>query len=262
MQALGAYAAIQFSPFPEKLEFVNVGAYLRVPEMSYADFRVNSSPARVEKLFGHVSKAHFKVAVEAFCDRLRSDPKLLYNEDAFERFSSLRANNIRFTKSQKVVVEGSPQLKLEELYETLVGTVIKPPRTPKIKSVLRERFLRAGVFDLLDKPAPVELPQGVRIDAPFAFQNGAYNLIDPIRITSNLNESLDNIGRRAIEGAWLHVHSRRSGRPTNLVVVGDFSASGEEFYKAVRNQLASNQVNLHRFDELNPLFEQIRASRH
>jgi hypothetical protein len=54
----GKYALVQYCPVPERLEFVNIGLLLVVPESSYLEIRFAKGQTRVERLFGKQSKAH------------------------------------------------------------------------------------------------------------------------------------------------------------------------------------------------------------
>jgi hypothetical protein len=90
------------------------------------------------------------------------------------------------------------------------------------------------VEKLLEKPAPIELSQGVTIEAPWAYRNGAYNLIEPVRLEGPASEALAQASKRAVEGKWLREFTTEA--PKRLVVVGEVTGQELSFVRGVRSR--------------------------
>ena len=110
------------------------------------------------------------------------------------------------------------------------------------------------------KPAVVNLPEGISVQTPFAYQNGAYNMIDGLQLNRDPKAAMREVGLRAFEGARLWKHTANSDHPTRLVAVADVGEQSEEFYEAVQEELFRNDVRLYRLDQLDPLIDDIEAN--
>jgi hypothetical protein len=251
----GYYALLQYSAMPERFEYVNIGVALFLPRSGQVFSRFSMGLRRVERMFGKQPHGYISVLKSDFEARLARLE--VSNLETLDKFANSRANKIRIANINPVLVQREPEDELNELFDMLVGEDEVIPRRRKVASELKDKFEVAGVEHYLDKPAPIELPQGITIDAPFAYQNGSYNLIDPVR----LGESSDAIGlasERAVKGQWLRQVSARMGVPKQLVVVGDFSQTDDKFRHAVEEMMREHSVTLYDFDRVEPLVEDIR----
>lgn len=254
----GFYALIQFSPAPERFEFVNIGVALFVPERNYVGIRFSHSLKRVERLFGKQPKSYFDVLKASFKNRLESDFSQGIDMRRFEAFAKTRANQMRIANVLSIVTD-NPEADLGELFSSLVGEDGAPSRLPRIESELRKKFQRAGVDKFVEsKPRPVALPQGVTIQAPYGYQNGAYNLIDPVRLGGIPGDALGEASKRAVEGQWLRHYSRAQGAPKELIVVGDFADQKQEFKRAIAEVMAEKNVSFFDINRLEPLLDDIK----
>ena len=102
---------------------------------------------------------------------------------------------------------------------------------------------------------------GVSISAPYAYQTGAYNLIDPMRIPSNPELAIEKAGAKAIEGQWLRKQAVHAPRPRQLVVVGEFGDEADPLYPAIQQMMSDHYVKLFRMDDLDSLISDIRHSK-
>lgn len=255
----GLYALLQFSPIPERMEFLNVGAVLIVPEQSYVGVRLAENFRRVERLFGKQSKSYVENLKASFRKRLEVEFSGEFHRDKFDYFLKSRANDLRLSKAQPILVHDAPA-DLDELFEELVGDDVQAVKLPKITKQFGEKLRRAGVTPFVENPDPVDLPQGVTIKAHFAYQNGNYNLIDPVRLSGDTGIALKEASKRAIEGQWLRSHSANTDHPKRLVVVGEFDPKKSDFYHAVEGMMVNHGVKLYRLDEIDPLIEDIKAN--
>lgn len=256
----GRYALVQFCPVAERLEFLNVGLVLMVPELNFVGVRMSKGQARVERAFGRQSKFELEAWKAAFASRLQLEFSRSADPDSVELFTRKRANALRLSPAMSLVVD-DPKQALERLFLQLVGDEQPTPREPRIRRKLKEAFSKLGVSHYLDEPDPLELQEyGVRIDAPFGYQNGCYNLIDGMRLSPNTSDSLREAGKRAMEGNLLWKHFEQSAAQKRLIVVGDFKNQSNAFFNAVSDQMKQSQVRLHRLDDISPLVRDIEEN--
>lgn len=253
----GYYALVQFCPVPERMEFLNVGLLLTIPKLGYSKIEFVDEPKRVERLFGRQRKEYFQYITEATEFRLKD---LLSHKDLlrdFGEFSERRANEIRLTNLLEIRIEGDADEEFCRLFSKLVEGQRRRKSVTRARTRLKKTFSDFSVEHLLDKPDVVELERfDLRISAPFAYQNGSYNLIDSIRLSENHSESLREAGKKAVEGSLLYKHSDLAGR-MRLIVVADFSDQSVGFYEAIREHFAESDVGLYRFDEVHFLVDDI-----
>lgn len=253
----GLYALLQFSPIPERMEFLNVGVVLIIPERQYVGVRVAENLKRIEKLFGPQPKRYFRDVKEAFAKRISNEFSSFYSHEKFEHFVNTRANFMRVTNPLPIAVS-DPDAELNLLFDELVGDDVKVVRLPRIATQLRDKFERAGVSAYVSHPEPIELPEGVVISTPYGYQKSSYNYIDPVRLSGDASAALGEAGKRAIEGEWLSNFSKKIGDPKKLIVVADFSNRNNEFYHAVSDVMKNHHVKLYRMDEIGPLVDDIK----
>jgi hypothetical protein len=255
----GFYTLIQYSAAPERHEFVNIGVALFVPDRRFVAARFSRTQRRVERLFGRQSKGFLDAIKAGFARRLEVEFAERFDVERLNSFAKTRANNIRITRILPIRVN-NPRDDLDELFDTLVGDDAQGRRLPKVTFELRRRFERAGVAKFLQKPLPIRLPQGVTIEVPFAYRNGAFNLIDPVRLSGDANEALAQASVRAIESQWLRQHSREQGEPAELVVIGEFAGQKKRFVSAVNQLMQERDVRFYDMKNLEPLINDIRET--
>jgi len=255
----GYYSLIQFCPKPERLEYVNVGVLLSVPETGYWNIKYSSSPNRVQKLFGRQNDAHYKMVLNVFNERLKYEFSQFIDNDAFELFAHKRANELRLTELKPISVISEKEC-LFELFEELVGEEEKIKRAKSARIKLKNAFEKANVMQWLDKPEVISLPGGIEVSAPYGYQNGSYNLIDSIRLDQNkMMEALKEAGRCELEGKLLKKHFEKPNELKTLIVVGDFKNQSDDFYREIKD-IVRNNVRLYRLDNLNPLLNDIEQN--
>jgi hypothetical protein len=255
-QSTGMYALIQFSPVPERMEFLNIGLLMLVPNQRFVGIRFARGQSRLDRVFGRQSKVYIEAIKDSFENRLRQEiAKGL--ESGYDEFVRRRANDIRLSPLLPVLV-GDAEAEFENLFDELVGDDDKLAREPRIRRKLREAFEENRVEMLLDKPEEVDLPEyGMKVSVPYGYQNGCYNFIDGMRIPRNVSDGLREAGKRAMEGGLIWKHFQNEPLCKRLVVVGDFSEQSNGFYQAVSDQFEGANVRLYRLDDLRPLFKDI-----
>ena len=257
----GKYALVQFCPVPERMEFLNIGVVLIVPELEYVGVKLSRSNARIDRVFGRQSSVYLDDVKGSFESRLLREFSERFDEEHISSFARKRANDVRISAIQSVMVD-EPARSLEALFLELVGKDVAVSREPRIRKKLKEAFASNRVEHYLEKPEEIALPEyGLMINAPYAYQNGCYNLIDGMRISENISDGLREVGKKAIEGNLLWKHFENSGRDCKrLIVVGDFSQQSNAFYHAVEDQLQDANMKLYRLDDLAPLLNDIQAN--
>lgn len=252
----GKYALVQFCPIPERLEFLNIGLVLVVPDLAFVGVRFARGQSRIDRAFGRQPRSYLEAIKASFQERLRGELLNGMRESSFEEFSQKRANEIRVSRLLPVMVSDADR-DFESLFDELVGEDEPAPREPRIRRKLREAFVSNRVEQLLDNPGDVELPEyGVKIHVPYGYQNGCYNFIDGMRLSANVGDGLREAGKRSMEGGLIWKHFEH-GPCKRLVVVGDFSQQSNEFFNAVRSQFDESNVKLHRLDDIRPLLKDI-----
>ncbi|WP_397581181.1 DUF3037 domain-containing protein [Sphingorhabdus sp.] len=254
----GRYALVQFCPVPERMEFLNIGVVLIVPQLNYVGIKIAQSNARIDRIFGHQPRPYIESLKSSFVSRLESELSGSFDEERIDAFSRKRANDIRVSPIMPIMVEDC-EADLKKLFAELVGKDETSRREPRIRRKLKEAFALYGVEHYLDKPDEIALPEyGLKISAPYGYQNGCYNLVDGLRISENISDGLREVGKKAIEGNLLWKHFEGAGANCKrLIIVGDFSQQSNEFYHAVQDQMHDANVKLHRLDDLQPLLKDI-----
>ena len=254
----GAYALIQFSPVPERMEFLNLGVVLVVPDLQFLEVRFSVSHARMERYFRQINESYLKAAQEALRNRLKLDFEKQFSLSDLQDFAERRANELRVGSFLPVAVS-DPAVSLDRLFDQLVGEDQPRVRRPRMERVLRRAFIDHKVHSLLhEKPAPVDLPGLGILRVPFGYQNGAYHLIDGMQISHDRNDAMKEAGKRALEGRALAKVRHPQGSQMRLSVIADFSAQPDAFYDAISEQFEDDQVRLYRLEDLKPLVDDIQ----
>ncbi|WP_162237579.1 DUF3037 domain-containing protein [Brevundimonas sp. Leaf168] len=260
MRHSGYYALLQYSPQPERQEFLNFGVLLVVPALDFADVAIAKGSARMERIFEGIPKARFEEEKRGFGNRIKMEFARRRSVESLDELSRKLANDFRISELRSVAVD-DPEQQLQHLFKILVGDEEPKKKAARISTRMRNAFIAKRIVQYLDNPPAVNIPEaGIQINAPFGYQNGAYNLIDGVRISGNPSEDMKETGRRAIEGGLLWKHFENSPDRKRLIVVGDFSRHEDKFYDAVGDLLEENHVRLYRLDSLDPLLDDIREN--
>ncbi|MDF2494240.1 DUF3037 domain-containing protein [Sphingomonas sp.] len=252
----GKYALVQFCPVPERLEFLNIGLVLIVPGLHFVGVRFARGHSRIDRVFGRQPKSYLNAIKHSFESRLRSELWRSPTGAGFEEFVQKRANDIRVSRLLPVQVSDA-EADFDRLFDELVGEEDPVVREPRVRRKLRDAFRKHKVEQFLESPEEVDLPEyGLKVSVPYGYQNGCYNLIDGMRVPSNVSDGLREAGKRSMEGGLIWRHFEQ-GQCKRLVVVGDFSQQPNAFYHAVKEQFDASHVRLHRLDDMRPLLNDI-----
>jgi hypothetical protein len=259
----GYYSLIQYCPDATRLEAATIGVLLFCPERGFLKAITARSNQRIRRFFG--AEEHdwqrinsYKLAIE---ERLEVEQPGIQSLEDLEQFIALRANRLQITAPRSVAVE-DPEENLKALFEEIVGgEPTKEGRVDLCRHV-GEWFRRAGVERKLATDVDVVVPVfNHRIHIPYGFQNGRFNLIQPVRFQAAQPEHAVNTAcRYAVEGRSLYENADPRLGLLKLVVVGKFRDEDAQTKSAVKRVLSNSYVDLFPLDELDRLIDEIRET--
>ncbi|TGT35714.1 DUF3037 domain-containing protein [Mesorhizobium sp. M8A.F.Ca.ET.165.01.1.1] len=255
----GFYSLVQYSEFPERAEFVNVGIVLFAEEHPRVQFRFAGSSKRVDRAFNVVAGSQFFALLKSLENRLGTEFGGDWHREAVEKFIGMRSGKLRLAPPRSVLVK-DPKATLDELFEKLVSDIPRASRRIKAATQLRNELIVRGVESLLDhRPEPVVLPQGVTIKAPYGYQNGSYNLINGVSLREDPDSAIEKASTYAIEGSWLY-KGTATAEQKRLIVVADVEGQRPAFVEAVFNMMEEHKVKFYTLSDMEPLVADIRKN--
>jgi Protein of unknown function (DUF3037) len=256
----GFYALAQISPAPERLEFVNFGVLLFLPAQRVLLSRFSSDPRRMRAVFGSGARDMLEIGAEGLKSRLDALVHAGAGVSELEAFARNRVNEVRLSGFLPVSLDDAAAVVDRLFAELVLPQVARATRRPRMARVLKEAFSDAAVLDLLQSSPPliVDPQTGLKIKASFGYQNGAYNLIEGLKVDQDPAETAAQAGLRATEGRVLRRLYEETGTARHLVVVGDFAESSSALYDDLADSLERDGVTLRRLDQLAPLYDDIR----
>ncbi|MCA3642347.1 MAG: DUF3037 domain-containing protein [Methylobacterium sp.] len=246
------FSLIQYSEFPERGEFVNVGVALfggRPPAL----VRFGQNVRRVQKMFGPDAGADIRTQFKAIEGRILSGFSGKVTRENVDRFIAMRAGNVRLSPARAVSCD-DPVVTLNSLFSRFVEDKGPASRLPRPNRELTERFQLNGVVELLEKPEPFPLPQNVLVKADYGYQNSSYNYIKAISLRSDEIQAVEVAGKHAVIGSWL----AREYSSKKLVVVADAGDKDDIFLNGIGGMMRDNGVDFYTMDQVNLLAEQIK----
>jgi hypothetical protein len=180
---------VQFSPDFGRQEAFNVGIAVFCLDSKSIEIRMAEG-------FGPHSPAHhdididlFEATKKAFANRLRLESRRFGGADDMAAFRASGTNPLRLTPPRQIVLRNAPK-DIQETFDTLVGVVeprkraVAVARGPRVATRLRRAFASRSLDMLLEKDVETFVPAfGTRLKVPYAYQNGRYNLIEPVDFT-------------------------------------------------------------------------------
>jgi len=222
----GYYSLIQYCPDPGRLEAVNLGVVLFCPDSGFLDAKIGSNNDRVRRLFGTAGFDNWALnkAKQALVARLRIDKADLLNMEKLEQFVRSRANTVILSELRPVKVLKNPATELGDLFRELVGKDRRASRqkisVPELDALF-ERLHHQGRA-LVDYAAKVPVA-GKIVRVPYAYRNGAVNLVKPERFSESESTATDMAMKLAVEGDLLHRYGKDEEGEKKLVVVSTFA---------------------------------------
>ena len=210
--AKGYYSLIQYCPDLARLEAANIGVILFCPDRGFIRARIAQGNDRIRRFFGSQDNdwTQINAIKTAMVNRLEVTGKDFKSLDDPTNFIATRANEVQITSPRPMKVS-EPAKDLDELFEDLVGGRSKQPLkhiAPPVEKALERTFREEGVDEFIHKDVTVRVPAFHKsLTVPFGFQNGRFNLIQPVRFQQTTElRVLDTACRHAVEGRSLYEH--------------------------------------------------------
>jgi Protein of unknown function (DUF3037) len=262
--AKGYYSIIQYCPDPSRLEAVNIGVALFSPDTGFLRAKFGRRHTRITQLFGKQDREFIQLQQTAVEARLAAEQGTFHTLEDFERYVSRRANALVMTNPRPVKVE-NPEQELERLLRRLVSAQREHALGPAgVTRQLGRIFEQAEVVSRLRREVtvrPPALPKPFR--APFAYQNGRLNLIEPVQFEGHSPEKIFNKASiLAVEGEFLSDYSDPQYGNLSLVVVAKFAPERDQDKKTAAAVFEKHSVPMYTFEALGPLIEDIRRQAH
>jgi hypothetical protein len=259
----GYYSLIQYCPDLGRLEAANVGVLLFRPQPHFLKALTSRNNRRIIQFFG--SEGHDWVRLNLFKkgleDRIAAEGAEINNLGQLERFIAQRANLLQITPPRPVKIL-DPDRELEALFIEFLGESARRTPTRTLRRFLAERLNAPGIEKKVRKDIMVRVPVLQKeVEIPFGFQNGRFNLINPVRFqAANIEHSVITACKYAVEGRSLYDNPDPKLGPLELVVVGKFRPKDHESPTRVQRVLQEYRVKLFRTSELPRLIEEIRTT--
>lgn len=259
----GYYSVIQYCPDLGRVEAVNLGVLLFCPESGFLKAITTDSNRRVLQFFGRegYDPRGINSIKKSFHERLEKERKAIRSLDDLRQFIATRANMLQLTRPLPMKVL-DPERDLEELYEQILGQSRKQGRREGLRQLLAERFRQAGLQNKIAHDVSVNIPVlGRSVEMPFGFQNGRFNLINPVRFEAvKSDQSFRTACRYAVEGRSIYEHPSDELGQLQLLVVGQFRPNDEETRGLVQRVFDESHVKLYPSEELTRLIEEIQRT--
>ncbi|GAB4151576.1 MAG: hypothetical protein Tsb009_27040 [Planctomycetaceae bacterium] len=259
----GYYSVIQYCPELSKFEVANIGVLLFCPESGFLKAHTSKNNERIRKFFGSKGQDWKRINVlkKSLQDRLQKEQRTIRDLDDLKQFITSRANVIQITPPLPMKVF-DPEKDLLELYGRLVGEKTKKKERTALKKLVGRKFIEAGLENKIVSDIKVEVPVlGKEIEIPFGFQNGRFNLINPVRFgASKPQQSFQTACKYAVEGRSLFEHPDPKRGQLQLIVFGEFRPKDNESRTLVRRVLDEHDVKLFSAEELPKLIAEIKQT--
>lgn len=255
IDAQAYFSLVQYGEDQERAEYVNVGVILLSRAAPYVMSKFVMSPRQAD---GINRISFFKDMVESLRYRIASEFQKDWSLERLNKFSETRTGYLRLLPPRSVLAENPIEV-IDDLYVRLVSSRAHVAKKLRVSQKLKHEFIERGVEGLLEKPSPIELPQGVTMRAPYAYQNGRYNLISGLSLTSDPNHAIDAASAQAVKGDWLFKDASL-GRPSKLVVVADVEGQSDAFVYDIARLMEEHHVGFYRLDNIEGLTLDIKRS--
>jgi len=259
----GFFSVIQFCPDLDRGECANVGVVLSVPRLGYLDVRFGDDNESPKQRFGKEAfdDARLSLAKKALEGRIRAEGTAWATPEDLVQFGKKEGNHMLLTTPRTILVENC-DAELEELYMRLahVGArTRRRPRRPDLRRIFEEKLLGVPI----QRDVTVEIPELGPMDVPYAYQNGALNLVRPEAFPLEPGSATERASDLAVKGHIIHKHSIAVGAPQKLIIVGGFDESAaDEVKRRIAYVLQEHDARLVREDELDEFAEEVRREAH
>jgi hypothetical protein len=260
----GYYSLIQYCPDLGRLEAANVGVLLFCPERRYLKALTAKGNKRIIHFFG--SEGHDWGRINAFKrgleDRIQLENADIKTLDDLRRFIALRANILQLTDPRPMKLTDDPDAELLTLFKELAIGAVHKSSTKSFRKMVGDKFEAAGLEKKILKDVTVSVPVfQKKVEIPYGFQNGRFNLINPVKFEATDPELCQLTAcKHAVEGKSLHDSPDPKLGPLQLIVVGKFRPNDHDTPVLVNRVFHDYGVKLFQVAELRKLIDEIRTT--
>ncbi|HEV2455628.1 MAG TPA: DUF3037 domain-containing protein [Verrucomicrobiae bacterium] len=259
----GYFSLVQYCPDPARQEAANVGVVLFCPEAQFIRARTAGTISRIRRFFGQGvdGNRHLHGMMKALSSRLEIERSEFKSLDDFEKFVSSRANKIILTQPKPMLVT-DPQSDLETLYSELVAEpakLITQEASLSLRMLLDSVLADTALRPYLQKDLEFDIPTlSDKLNIPYAFQNGRFNLIQPVEFDQHKRGNVINAAcKHAIEGSYIYKNPDPQFGPMQLYVVADFADATLDIAPKVATIFREYNVRMFTSDGLENLKREI-----
>lgn len=262
----GFFSLVQFCPDLSRLEAANVGVILLAPHHGFIKARMATGNDRVRRFFGPDARGleSINFMKQALATRIEVERDQLKSVEDLQRFAEQQANKLAVTPPRFVKVF-NPEQDLENLFNELIGG--RGQRQPAdevepVRRLLSRAIKKEKLDDFVRRNVTVRIPAfHTELTVPFAFYNGACNLIQPARFNQSTPAGIRSAAcQLAVEGSSLHRQPDEKLGQMQLLVVGAFRKQAHEEESIVRDILRETGVSLYSWQRIGELTERIRKT--
>ena len=259
----GYYSIIQYCPDLSRFEAANIGVLLFCPESHFLQAMTNTKNSRIIRFFGREGHDWSRISTikKSLQDRLEKEHRSIRSVDDLQQFIATRANVIQITDPLPMKVF-DPERDLRDLYEQMIGEPHKPARRETLRKKLEKRFAADDLRKKVLTDVKIDVPVLEReVEIPFAFRNGKFNLINPVRFRAQDPErSVDAACKYAVEGRSIYGQHHQHFGDMQLVVVGEFLPNDHRTRSRVQRVFDDSHVKLFSSREVPSLIDEIRRT--
>jgi hypothetical protein len=245
---------------------VNVGVILLAPQQGFIKARMAGGNDRVRRFFGadagDLESINFMK--QALASRIEAEGDQFKSAEDLQRFAEQQANMLTITAPRFVKVF-NPEQDLESLFNELIGG--RGQRQPSdevepVRRLLSRAIRKEGLDGFVRRNVTVKVPAfHTELTVPFAFYNGACNLIQPARFNQSTMTGIRSAAcQLAVEGSSLHRRPDEKLGQVQLLVVGAFRKEAEQEEILVRDILRETGVSLYSWQRIAELTKKIRET--
>lgn len=257
----GYYSLIQYCPDLARLEAANVGVLLFCPERHFLKAMTARDNGRIRHFFGAEGNdwARINSFKQGLVDRLEIERPNIETLTDLERFIALQANAIQISapRSMKVL---DPEEDLKRLFADLFGERSERTRGKSLQTVVGEKLRQAGLEHKLRTDIVVTVPAlDQKIEVPFGYQNGRFNLITPAKFgAAEPDRAITQAYKFAVQGRSLYDHPDKELGDLQMVVVAKFRAHDRESPARIAHLFKDFDVKLFTLRQMPDLVDEIR----
>ncbi len=262
----GYYSLVQYCPDPMRMETATLGLLLFCPDWDCLRISTTHSLGRLRKFFAteDFDSSRLRASLDALEERVRVTGRELQTVEDLRRFVSLRGNEIVLTEPRATKIQDI-EADFERLYARAVGKRERGPRRPPVIPELAALFEEAAKLGRADKNVRVEIGLGGKVfEAPYAYQNGAYNLVKPFPFSAELGHAIGQVERLAFESSEVKKIPTPQGTEQRVLVVAKLGAKAKAAlpWGEMRAKLEEYGARVEEADRVDAIREELAGAGH